>query len=282
MTSPIPTFLARRVLASGFDHSEAVCWDPRRRCLWAGGEAGQVYRIGLDGSVSVDATIERGTILGVAVDGDGRVYACDIANHQVWRFHPGSDPAPHGDPIDYPNDLVFAPDGRLFVSDSGDFETPTGSVFVIDPDGTTSRLATRPIAYTNGLALRDGTLFVVESSTPCVSTVPLGGGELTELVRLERCVPDGMALDDAGGLFICCYQPNQLWHWSTASGLDLVFEDWTGEYILSPTNIAFFGDALGDLALASLCGHDLVAITPPARGVALAYPVLDPLEGEAR
>jgi sugar lactone lactonase YvrE len=105
--------------------------------------------------------------------------------------------------------------------------------------------------------------------------VSLDGGAVTEIVRLERCVPDGMALDDAGGLFVCCYQPNQLWDWSPDGRLDLVFDDWTGEYILSPTNIAFFGDDLSDLALASLCGHDLVTIRPPGRGVDLHYPLLD-------
>ena len=38
-------------LASGLDHSEGVCWDAGRRVLWAGGEAGQLYSVSLDGAV---------------------------------------------------------------------------------------------------------------------------------------------------------------------------------------------------------------------------------------
>jgi len=34
--------------------------------------------------------------------------------------------------------------------------------------------------------------------------------ELVRVIELERCVPDGLALDAAGGLLISCYQPNQL------------------------------------------------------------------------
>jgi gluconolactonase len=36
-------------LAGGFDHPEGIAWGPDG-FLYAGGEAGQVYRVGLDGS----------------------------------------------------------------------------------------------------------------------------------------------------------------------------------------------------------------------------------------
>jgi hypothetical protein len=32
-------------LVDGLDHPEAVCWDPGAAVLWAGGEAGQLYRV---------------------------------------------------------------------------------------------------------------------------------------------------------------------------------------------------------------------------------------------
>ncbi len=31
MTNPIPAHFDRQILASGLDHAEGVCWDPRRR-----------------------------------------------------------------------------------------------------------------------------------------------------------------------------------------------------------------------------------------------------------
>ncbi|HEY5104567.1 MAG TPA: SMP-30/gluconolactonase/LRE family protein [Acidimicrobiales bacterium] len=273
MTSPLSPHLDRQVLASGLDHVEGVCWDPQRHCLWAGGEAGQIYRVELDGTVTTITTIKGGVLLGLALDAKGNLYVCDPGNHQVWRVDEHGASTRYGDAIDYPNYLAFARDGRLFVSDSGSFDEPTGQLFAIEPNGTTINVSPRPLAFANGLCVDATTLWVVESSAPGVSAMALEGGPLDLVIPMERCVPDGVALDVSGGLLISCYQPNQLWRWSSASGLELIFEDWTGEYVLSPTNIAFYGENLDRLALASLCGHDLTSIVPPSLGVAPFYPL---------
>ncbi|MHB8378893.1 MAG: SMP-30/gluconolactonase/LRE family protein [Acidimicrobiales bacterium] len=272
MTSPIPAHFDRQVLATGLDHVEGVCWDPERHCLWAGGEAGQVYRVELDGTISVTVTIRGGALLGLALDARGGLYVCDPGNHQVWRVCDDGDYEPFGDAIDYPNFAAFGPDGRLYVSDSGSFDDATGQLFVIDPDGTTTNASPRPMSFANGLCVDETTLWLVESSAPGVSAMALAGGPLELVISMERCVPDGLALDAHGGLLISCYQPNQIWRWTRDAGLQLLFEDWTGEYVLSPTNLAFYGERLDRLALASLCGHDLVTVRPPYRGASLIYP----------
>ena len=263
--------LDRRVLTGGLDHAEGVCWDPQRRCLWAGGEAGQVYRVELDGSTSTVAVIEGGALLGLALDARGNLFICDPGNHQVWRMDDSSRVHAFGDAIDYPNYPAFAENGDLYVSDSGSFQVPSGRLVRISPDGTSAEVATRPLAFANGLAIRDATLWVVESAAPGVSAVALDGGALELVVRMERCVPDGLAFDADGGLLISCYQPNQIWRWD-GTALELLVDEWTGEEILSPTNIAFYGESLERLALASLCGHDLVTIAAPHPGA----PVLRP------
>jgi gluconolactonase len=57
------------------DHPEAVAWGPDER-IYAGGEDGQVYRLGLaDRSCDQLAKVEGGFILGLAHDADGNVYA---------------------------------------------------------------------------------------------------------------------------------------------------------------------------------------------------------------
>jgi gluconolactonase len=272
MMNTLPDALDYQVLASGLDHVEGVCWDAARACLWAGGEAGQVYRIELDGTVDVVTTIDGGALLGLALDASGTLYLCDPGNHQVWKMDADFDVSAFGDLIDYPNYPAFAPDGRLFVSDSGNFATPTGALVAIDPDGTTSRVPTRPLAFANGVAIDETTLWVIESAAPAVSVMPLGGGELSRVIELERCVPDGLAFDADGALLISCYQPNQLWRWTAASGLELIFDEWTGELILSPTNVAFYGEHLDRLALASLCGHDVVTIALERPGRPLRLP----------
>jgi gluconolactonase len=272
MATPISESFDRHVIVGGLDHVEGVCWDRFRRCLWAGGEAGQLYRIGLLGTKRVLATIPGGALLGLALDKENFLYICDPGNHRVWKFDGRASFEPFGDAIDYPNYAAFGPDGRLYVSDSGSFDEPTGQLFAIDPDGTTTNITPRPLHYANGLCVDDTRLWVVESSAPCVSALNLASGEFEVTIPMERCVPDGLALDGEGGLLISCYQPNQLWRWTEADGLTLLFEDWTGEYVLSPTNIAFCGEPLDRLVLASLCGHDLVSVKLPFAAAPVFYP----------
>lgn len=272
MSGVLPAGLDRQVLATGLDHPEGVAWDPRRGCLWAGGEAGQVYRVELGGEVSITTVIPGGQLLGIALDGDGRLYVCDPGNHQVWRVDERGEAHAFGSPIDYPNYAAFGPDDVLYVTDSGSFDRATGRLLAIDPDGTTRDVTPRPLAYANGLVADATTLWVVESSAPAVSALDFASGSFDVAVRLERCVPDGLALDAEGALLISCYQPNQVWRWHRESGLELVLDDWTGEYVLSPTNIAFYGAGLERLALASLCGSTLVSVRPPAPGTLVHFP----------
>jgi len=260
-----------RVLVRGLDHVEGVCWDPRRRCVWAGGEAGQIYRIELDGSVTLELTITGGALLGLALGLEGDLYVCDPGNEQIWRVDETKTARAFGEPLAYPNYPAFGPDGRLYVSDSGSFFEATGRVVAIDPNGVTHDVSPRPIAFANGLAFSGDTLWVVESSAPGVSAMDIHGGPLEMVVEMERCVPDGLAFDAEGGLWISCYQPNQIWRWTHDRGLHLVVDEWSGEQILTPTNVAFIGDDLGRLALASLCGHDVTTINPGVRGALVQY-----------
>src|SRR6478752_2996664 len=64
------------ILVEGLDHPEGVCWDPASGALWAGGEAGQIYRVDLDGRSAEETARAPGFVLGLAVDGQGRLAAC--------------------------------------------------------------------------------------------------------------------------------------------------------------------------------------------------------------
>ena len=66
----------------------------------------------------------------------------------------------------------------------GTFASPSGAIVVIDADGTTSRVPTRPLAFANGIAIDDTTLWVIESAAPCVSAMALEGGELERVIDL--------------------------------------------------------------------------------------------------
>ena len=54
--------------------------------------------------------------------------------------------------------------------------------------------------------------------------------------------------------------------------LEAIVDDWTGEYVLTPTNLAFAGAELDVLVLASLGGQAVRAIDPGVRGAPLVYP----------
>jgi len=72
-----PGLSGARILVDGLDHPEGVCWSPASGCLYAGGEDGQLYRVTLGtGSVTIAARTGGGMVLGVTVDGRGRVILC--------------------------------------------------------------------------------------------------------------------------------------------------------------------------------------------------------------
>src|SRR5579871_2910962 len=94
----------------GLDHPECVTWGPDGY-VYAGGEAGQIYRIGLDGACSQIAD-SGGFILGLCLDAAGRVYACDQVRHAVLKIDVDGSVSPYsagapGRPMVIPNYAVF-------------------------------------------------------------------------------------------------------------------------------------------------------------------------------
>jgi len=75
------------VLAEDLNHPEGVAWNPVDGHVYAGGEGGEIYRVSLDGEVEELGTT-GGSMLGIAVDGNGRVYACDDGNGEITRIDP--------------------------------------------------------------------------------------------------------------------------------------------------------------------------------------------------
>ncbi len=261
-----------RTVAEDLDHPEGVCWSPAEQAVYAGGEAGQIYRGSLEGGeFELIASVEGGFILGLALDDSGTVYACDPGNGCVQRIGADGSVERHGAGITYPNYPVFDAEGGLWVSDSGEWEEATGRVVRIDPDGHTETVLDG-LRFANGLALSGEHLYVIESAWPRVVRMPLSGGASETVVELERAVPDGLAFDAAGGLWIGCWQPNRIYRLTPDGVLQTVVDDWTGEYVLTPTNLAFAGAGLDQLVLASLGGRALKAIDPGVRGAPMHYP----------
>jgi sugar lactone lactonase YvrE len=153
---------------------------------------------------------------------------------------------------------VFDAAGNLFVSDSGDYwsATGTGKVYVVRPDNRKELFHAGPFRFANGLAIDPSGrwLYVVQSTAWNVVRVPLaqpnGSSELVFQLPEHRVV-DGLAFAQDGRLVITCYRPDEVYVGHPDGRLELLIKDRTHELLISPTNAALHG---GNLYLANLGG----------------------------
>jgi gluconolactonase len=271
-------------LGHALDHPEAVAWGPDGR-VYAGGEAGQLYRMGLDDSIcETVARVEGGFLLGLAHDADGNTYACDDRNACVHRITPQGAVSVYCNGnaeqrMRVPNYPVFDDAGNLYVSDSGEWGKRNGWIWKIAPGGKSAEIWDRSASgFTNGMCLAaDGkALYVVESSPPLISRVEIkpdgSAGARTVVVELPRNVPDGIAFDRNGDLYISLYNPNIIYRYSAKGKLVTLYDDWEQLMLVAPTNIAFGGADMKTLIIASLCGWSVHKAPMDVPGIPVRYP----------
>jgi gluconolactonase len=237
--------------ADGLDHPEGICTTPDGR-IWVGGEAGQVYRIE-DDDTARQLTTTEGFMLGLAADGEGRLYACDSVAAAVWRidassgerevFTKGTDDLP----MRVPNWLCFAPDASLYISDSGPWKGADGRIYVVRPGCRTELWTTASRDFPNGMAVsEDGrTLWVVESDPGAIVRFAIGAdgsaGAREVVCEMPHAVPDGISVTTDGSLVIPCYRPDVIYRWREDLGLQTLAFDPQGTTLAGPTNAAFTG-----------------------------------------
>lgn len=278
----------RLVLANvgpAFDHPEAVAWGPDGHA-YAGGEAGQLYRFSLNGKQMEEvARVPGGFLLGLAHDAHGNTYACDDRSACVHRITPDGTVTVYANGNEaqrmrVPNYPVFDDTGNLYVSDSGGWGARDGFIWKVAPGGKAEVWDRQANGFTNGMCLSaDGrALYVVESSPPLVSRVEInaGGsaGKRTIVVELPRQVPDGIAFDADGDLYISLYNPNIIYRLTGKGELITLYDDWEQLMLVAPTNIAFGGPDMKTLIIASLCGWSVHTAAMPVAGLPLRYPGL--------
>ena len=179
-----------------------------------------------------------------------------------------------------PNYPVFDAAGNLYVSDSGGWDESNGCLFRVKPGGETELLNDDPMPFPNGLALSpDGReLYMVLSNLPGVGKFPIGDdgqiGSLETVVKIPDTVPDGLAFDREGNLYISCYTPSQIYRLTPDGDLALLAEDRRHTTLSSPTNIAFGGRDLSTLLVASLGRWHLCKATMAIAGQPVHYPDL--------
>jgi sugar lactone lactonase YvrE len=285
---PTPPLFDRSVfreLARPLQHPEALCWDPITARVYCGGEGGQIYAVTLGGEIEEVANT-GGSVLGMAVDADGSVFACDWHRGEVVRVDPRT-----GDvdvytkgapelPLDDPNSPVFADDGTMYVTGS---ENP--AIFRVAAGGETTVWTTAIDGYPNGVTLTPrGDAVIVAQSHPDdfeggrVWRIPIEAdgspGTPTVMAELFHTVPDGVAYDVDGNCYVAHYTPDRIDRITPAGTVETVVEDWEAVHLNAPTNIAFCGEDLS-LVVAACVGEEFLAIADlGVRGAPLRRPRL--------
>ncbi|MBG9377344.1 SMP-30/gluconolactonase/LRE family protein [Panacibacter sp. DH6] len=245
-----------QVFADGLDHPECVAVHPDGS-VWAGGEAGQIYKISKDGTSITTVANTGGFVLGIAFAPDCSWLAvCDLKHKCVWKldlstmqlekFAQGA----AGISFNIPNYPVFDKSGNLYVSESGAFREVSGKIFRFSANGYGNVWHHGPFNFANGMALSPGEtcLYVVCTWLPGIERIAVNpdgtAGERTVVVTIPGTCPDGIAFDKAGNLYISCYAPNTIYRYTTDGILETFVHDWEAHTLSNPTNIAFDGNVL--------------------------------------
>jgi len=276
----LPSFGRSRVLVDGLDHPEGVAWDPHDEVIYAGGEAGQIYRVALQAPELEQVALAPDFVLGIAVDGQRRVAACVTGGSPSICVVEGAHVRTvltevGGEPLEFPNYPAFAPDGTLYFTDSGPWGAHRGRIIRVAVDGTAEVFSRALDRFPNGCAVTpDGRwLWVAESLGPTVSRFDLRDGSGPELlVTLHGHVVDGIAFTQGGGCLIANYRPDRIWHLSAAGRLEVVAQDPHGTLLAAPTNVCFVGRRLDRVVSANLGRWHLTLLDLGLIGTPLHYP----------
>ncbi|MGZ5247821.1 MAG: SMP-30/gluconolactonase/LRE family protein [Flavitalea sp.] len=271
------------IFAEGLDHPECLAIHPDGS-VWAGGEAGQIYKISEDGKLITEITTTGGFVLGIAFSPNAEWLAiCDLKNKCVWKFDLLTgmltrfgnlyDTIPFG----IPNFPVFDQEGNLYVSDSGAFREVKGRIFKFDRAGNGVIWHKGPFSFANGMALSADhhSLYVVSTWLPGVEQIKINAdgtaGERSELVVMPETCPDGIALDSEDNIYISCYAPNSIYRLDKNRNLSIFLHDWESHTICNPTNIAFGGSDRKKLFIANLGRWHISGIEMNTPGLNLNY-----------
>jgi sugar lactone lactonase YvrE len=250
-------------------HPECVAFDAHG-AAWCGGDRGELYRIAPDGSAIEQVACTGGFTLGVALDGNGSLYSCDLAHGAVFRLDLASGALERfAEGMRTPNfPVVDVRRGVLYVSDSRDPAGP--GIWRADLEtGATELWHPGPLHFANGMALDPGgdALYVVETWAQRVVRIPLAGGPPEPVVEGIERVPDGVALDVDGRLYISCYEPSRVYRFDPATGeLEVLLDDPTAHVLCHPTNCAFRGT---ELFMANLGRWHLTRVDVGVEGASL-------------
>jgi gluconolactonase len=248
---------------------------------------GTVYRARLDGGGHEVLAETGGGPNGAAVDASGRLWLAQNGGRvmesrsfevaaSVQRIDGAEVTTLPFDALNAPNDCAFGPDGRLWITDphgrrvekTGD--EPTGKLWAYDPATGDFELIAGGLPHPNGLCFTpDGTLLVSDTKTRGICSYAAGaaGWTSTLIAELPWGAPDGMALDEAGRLWVAA---------TDAEGIAVL--DRNGEWSLLElgpsfaTNVCFAGADRKTVVVTAARGGRVLAASVDTPGLELSRP----------
>lgn len=247
------------VVSEGLGHPEGPCLLPDGRVVFANTYASEVGVWDPDAGTSTYAYTGGGPNACV-LGSDGYVYLTQCPTVGAWvapDYRPPSiqRAAPDGSveivateadgvPFNAPNDLTFGPDGRLYFTDSGDWDIERrphrGTINVIESDGTAHVLEELEPVYPNGIVAEpDGSIVWVESYTRNVIRRRPDGSKDVIHTLADGHIPDGLKVSADGRLWITTF---------SSGGIDILAPDGAYEDFLEtggvPLNCVFDGPTM--------------------------------------
>ncbi|HWC10001.1 MAG TPA: SMP-30/gluconolactonase/LRE family protein [Acidimicrobiales bacterium] len=245
--------------ASAGELPESVVVDRRGTIYVSLAPLGQIRAIAPNGGQRVVATLPVGSgfgALGLALGPRDDVYVAlstfDPATNGIYRVGRGgtTERLPGTEAIGLPNGLLFDRRGNLFVTDS-----VGGAIWRIPAKGIAERWLQHPLLEgdnsapppvplgANGIAFRDGTLFVTNTEKGSLIRVPVkrdaSPGTLSVLAQGPALIgADGLTLDTRGSLYVAVNGQNTVVQVSPG-GATLTTLATAADGLDSPSDVAF-------------------------------------------
>jgi sugar lactone lactonase YvrE len=204
---------------------------------------GKIVRMTLgDGAVSEYSAIptpakDKGFMTGLEFDSSGQLYAAlasfvEKPQAGIYRISASDNTAKlfaKHDQMKFPNGMAFAPNGDLYVTDSG-----AGAVFKVAPNGATSAWISHDLLKgekdycgkgvgasfdigANGIVIVDGKIYVANNDRATIVRIPIqadGNAATPQVVAGPDCSKlggaDGLVADSRGNLILAVNRQNRI------------------------------------------------------------------------
>lgn len=283
--TPSRVTVPSRVLAAGIGFTEGPLWTTDERLLVVSISRGHVVEVGLNGAGVLGSVETGGGPNGLAEAPDGSVWVAQ--NGAATRPSRSARPAAPGlqrivgtEVTDVqipgavaPNDLVAAPDGRIWFTDPGLGGGAPGRLCAHDPvtGRTTDLLA--GTGYPNGLAFAPGgdVLHLAWTDDRCVTRHRWTGEAFEpagDAAALPAGGPDGMAVDTEGRLYVAAPAADAVFVFDPRGRLARTIDIGGASF---PTNLCFAGPDLDVLVVTASKGGRVLLVDDlgGARGLPL-------------